>query len=109
MTTATRLTTDNIEAGYDDDKWQGFGYLGAREGAIQSIEAGEWNGDLANIAAADQAVLDHANAKGWSTGRLFAFLNGRAGRHFADTAFGGPADLALAISWGLLDKTASLA
>jgi hypothetical protein len=79
-TTRTDLTVDDIEAGYANDAWLGFGYLGERQRAGSSP---------AGIAAADAYLLSIANAQGWTPDELFAWLNSKNGRHFGDDAFGG--------------------
>lgn len=77
MKNATQaLTIKDIEAGYENPEWHGWGYLGerSREGA--------------NLANADTVVLVVANEQRWSQARLFEWLNSRNGRHFADMADG---------------------
>lgn len=70
------LTVADIEAGYDL-AWDGYGYLGERKY--------RW----ADVAAADAALLEAANALGWDRDQLFAFTNSRDGRWFADEAMHG--------------------
>lgn len=70
------LTVANIEAGYDDERYLGWGYLHGR----QDLTAAE-------RARADALVLDYANTHGWNYERLFAWCNSRPGRHFADSPF----------------------
>lgn len=78
--TTTRLTVADIEAGYDNDGWEGYGYLGERERAYRAAKT-RGAADMA-----DAAVLLHANANGWSAERLFEWLNSKAGRWFMETA-----------------------
>lgn len=101
---ATELTTLDIALGYEDGRWQGWGYLGARENAP------EHQADLA-----DQIVLLFANTAGWDADTLFHWMNSRTGRHFGDLAFGGGLDLGAgdeaaeviskARRWGLFEGT----
>lgn len=73
MTNTTALTLHDIERAYDDARWLGWGYLGERDGGSPAVTA-----------AADSAVIAEANRRGWDYERLFAWLNSRPGRHFAD-------------------------
>src|SRR5262245_18853172 len=100
MKHATTLTVDDIEAGYRNDDWQGFGYLGER------MRAGST--DHRRRTAADTAVLEVANANGWSAQRLFEdFLNAKVGRWFGDIAYGSDDDLARAATSLMLGSKGS--
>jgi hypothetical protein len=80
------LTAQDLEAGYVNDEWLGYGYLGGRRsfyGEPGSSEA---------IALADQAVLAAANAKGWTPQELFTWANSKLGRWYADETLGSPAN-----------------
>jgi hypothetical protein len=85
MTTKTReLTIDDIEAGYANDGWLGFGYLGERQRYAERDDI-----DEGREVEADVFVLETANQRGWSRDQLFQWMNSRDGRHFGDLAFGG--------------------
>lgn len=73
MSKRTPLTQADIEAGYENEEWLGWGYLGGRESLSESERAD-----------GDAQVLAYANAHGWTAARLFTWLNSRPGRHFAD-------------------------
>lgn len=74
---ANTLTIGHIQKGYDDERWLGWGYLGGRT---------EYMGEqgLKTLAEADRTVLAYANDHGWTYDQLFAWMNSRPGRHFAD-------------------------
>jgi len=83
MTTSpasTPLTVALIEAGYNDDRYLGWGYLNERR-----------NADPALVAVADALVIRLANQERWTAEILFHWLNSKNGRWFADEIFGGSA------------------
>ena len=80
------LTIKDIEAGYENESWLGFGYLGERRNAIAAVRSGEW--EFANVTAADTIALEVANAKHWTPERFFEWLNSKDGRWFADMTIG---------------------
>jgi hypothetical protein len=86
MTAKTTLTVQDIEAGYENDAWLGFGYLGERRNAAEAVQTGEW--EFANVTAADTLILEVANDKGWTPARLFTWLNSKDGRIFGDMTLG---------------------
>lgn len=71
------LTRADINRGYEDSRWEGFGYLGARN-----------EGSSANRrSAADSALLRLANRRHWTYDDLFEnVLNARVGRIYAEWA-----------------------
>lgn len=79
MTTQTQeLTVQDIEAGYENADWLGYGYLNERRHTDADAQA-----------RGDAYVLQIAAAHKWSTVDLFNFVNSRVGRHFGDLVFGG--------------------
>lgn len=82
-TAAATLTATDLEAGYHDERWLGWGYLGERSRALDA-------GQHTQVVAADGALLTAATERGWDYEALFAFANSRPGRWFGDVAFGGP-------------------
>ena len=86
MTKRTELTVQDIEAGYANDEWLGFGYLGERRNAIEAVQSGEW--EFANVTVADTLALQVANEKRWSPERFFQWLNSKDGRWYADMTLG---------------------
>jgi hypothetical protein len=77
--TQTNLTLAEIDRGYDNPEWLGFGYLGERRHAAASIRT---------VSTADKAVIRFANEEGWDEDQLFEWLNSKPGRWFGDLAFG---------------------
>jgi hypothetical protein len=73
--TAT-LTTKDIEAGYEDERWLGWGYLGERDRTDGPTDR------------ADAIVLRFAAERGWDAEDLFHWANSKDGRWFGDWAFG---------------------
>jgi hypothetical protein len=69
-----RLTRDDLEDGYQNEEWGGYGYLGERTSLTP-----------AQRRKADAAILAVANREGWSKAKLFKFTNSRASRHYADS------------------------
>lgn len=73
-----------------DDRWLGFGYLGARHSFIAGlVESGltlkqgaDW------LAEVDEAVHNAAAAEGLTYDQLFTWANARVGRWFGDVMFG---------------------
>ena len=65
----TTLTSIDIEAGHDDPRWLGFGYLGERQRALDTSDP-EATVSPAAVARADALVLEVANARGWDRERL---------------------------------------
>lgn len=83
MTTATKakaLTLDDLEAGYSNENWGGFGYLGARRDAYATA-AGR-----AVFVPLDIAIVVKANAAHWSAERLFDWTNSIPGRWIGEEA-----------------------
>ena len=76
------LTIDDITAGYDNEAWLGFGYLGERQNATDSSDP-ECPPRWSEVDAADFQVVMKANELGWTAGELFAFLNSKCGRWVA--------------------------
>lgn len=93
---ATKLTTDDIHRAADDDRWAGYGYLGERRNHFAGANERGLSPQLADaeITVADQIVIAHANAQGWTYEDLFAWANSKNGRYFADEIFGGMGQLA---------------
>jgi len=84
MTTSThaRLTQDDIEAGYANDEWLGWGYLGERQTYCVTSTGRR------RVATADRALLAHANDNLWTAETLFDWLNSKLGRWYGDSVFG---------------------
>jgi hypothetical protein len=69
---STPLTVNDIEAGYLNPGWLGFGYLGERRHLADRVRQ-----------QADAIVLHEARRREWTPERFFDWLNSAAGRHFA--------------------------
>lgn len=67
------LATQDIEAGYENEEWLGFGYLGSRR----------YLNDADRIAA-DRHILREANRLGWTADEFFAWMNSKYGRWMCD-------------------------
>jgi hypothetical protein len=80
------LTIKDIEAGYTNDGWLGFGYLGERQNAIAAVQSGEW--EFANVTIADTLALRIANEQRWTSARFFEWLNSKNGRWYGDATLG---------------------
>jgi hypothetical protein len=93
MTTTTALTANDITRASLDERWLGFGYLGERHNRIrlaeQELTGSAADAELLLVAAADQRVVDLANAAGLDYDGLFSWLNSKPGRWFGDVVFGG--------------------
>jgi hypothetical protein len=90
-TTATHsngLTVQDIIAGYDNEQWLGFGYLGERASWLDTQDPEVESISPERIAEVDAAILREANRRRWMPITFFRWLNSRDGRHFADAAFG---------------------
>jgi hypothetical protein len=90
MDQQTELTGADIERGYADPRWQGWGYLLERQRADEGGWFAARGGLPAAIERADTVVLGVANQRHWNYDQLFAWLNSRPGRHYADMAFEQP-------------------
>jgi hypothetical protein len=73
------LTLDDLEAGYDNENWAGFGYLGARRDGMAKASGRAIMADL------DARVIAFANAEGWSLTDLFDFTDSKNGRWLAES------------------------
>jgi hypothetical protein len=73
------LTTADITAGYRNDNWEGFGYLGERRNQLAEGRS---------VDAADAMVLAAANKAGMDEVLFFQWLNSKNGRWFGDCVFG---------------------
>jgi hypothetical protein len=71
------LTTADIILGYQNDEWEGFGYLGERR-----------HQDEAAVVEADRVALAAANKAGLDAEQFFYWLNSKNGRWFGDCMFG---------------------
>ena len=78
------LTLDDLEAGYDNEKWAGHGYLLVRERAMAKA-AGR-----VTMTGLDARVLAFANAERWSLSDLFDFTDSKNGRWLAESFLHGP-------------------
>jgi hypothetical protein len=70
-------TQEDIKAGYQNEEWRGWGYLGERSRCT----------DAERVELADAALLDAANYLEADDELFFAFLNSTFGRHYGDRAF----------------------
>jgi Putative phage serine protease XkdF len=90
-----------------NDDWQGYGYLGERQNALDGSDP-EAPAQTARVAEVDAALVRYAQAHGVSDDALFEWANSKNGRLFADTAFGSsdPIDDVMdkAQKWGGLPK-----
>jgi hypothetical protein len=77
-TTRTELTTADLEAGYDHEDYEGFGYLGERARCAR----------ISWMQVVDAVVLERANELGWSADRLAEWAISKPGRWFGDATFG---------------------
>lgn len=82
------LTTADLDKARNDERWLGFGYLQGRDIALNSTDP-ECPARPELVAATDERIIADANAQGWTYEDLFGWANSKAGRWFADTAFGG--------------------
>lgn len=72
MSTNTYRTFEQMTT---DPKWEGWGYLGGRERAMDEGH---------DVTDADRQVIEHAEAHGWTDADLFTWANSRSGRWFAE-------------------------
>lgn len=70
---ATPLSITDLEAGYDNPEWLGWGYLGGRAHLTPTEREN-----------ADRALLTFANEHNWSADWLFRWCNSKPGRWYAD-------------------------
>lgn len=75
----TNRTSADFDKMMNDDRWEGFGYLGERRNAMANGKP---------VAAADAKVLEDASAQGLTYEDLFAWANSKAGRWYGDCMFG---------------------
>jgi hypothetical protein len=81
------LTQTDLEDGYNNPQWSGFGYLGARRNALQDGDH-EAPPQPALVAAADAYLIRRANRLGWTAADLFRWANSKLGRWYGDVWFG---------------------
>ncbi|MCU0296965.1 MAG: XkdF-like putative serine protease domain-containing protein [Candidatus Nanopelagicales bacterium] len=98
---------DTFDSMMSNDDWQGYGYLGERQNALDGSDP-ESPAQTERVAEVDAALLRYARANGVSDEALFTWANSKNGRLFADTAFGSsePIDDVMdkAKKWGGLPK-----
>lgn len=94
------LTVDDIEAGYADDRWGGFGYLNERQHAMATAAGRR------DAAKADARILAYANAQGWTPEDLFQWTNSTYGRHFGDSFRGGESVVPTEAQEALMERDA---
>lgn len=87
------LTVDVLDEMANDDRWLGYGYLGARRHARDASDP-EAIVDPALVVRADQMVIDAANRQHMTYERLFAWANNKTGRWYGDCMFGGGTEFA---------------
>ena len=100
--TTTKITTADIDAGYDNVDYRGWGYLGEREQARYDDDVAE-----SDIDWADDLAVTIANEIGMTPAEFFGWLNSRSGRHYADVTLhhGGaePYDVECQVrGWGMV-------
>lgn len=83
----TTLTRDDLDRMTNDDRWQGFGYLGERRNRLESTDP-EAPATPETVAIVDEHVLEVANTAGLTYDDLFAWANSKDGRWFGDCTFG---------------------
>lgn len=75
------LTTSAFADMTEDSRWNGFGYLGEREGVGRQR-------DPEVLESADKQLLDRMNYLGYSYEQAFEWMNSKKGRYYGDAAFG---------------------
>ena len=85
------LTPDLFDTWQNDDRWLGFGYIGARRNYLLGDDTDPEipTPDPQLVADADTAILARARELGWTADDLFEWANSKLGRWFGDYAFGG--------------------
>ncbi len=82
MNNAPQLTSADLDQMTTRDEWEGFGYLGGRQIAIEE-------GKTELVAKADAMALENANRAGWTADQLFdRWANQKVGRWYGDCWFG---------------------
>jgi hypothetical protein len=82
------LTTEVLDQMASDDRWLGYGYLGARRNALDTSDP-EAVVDPALVVEADRRVVESANEQHMTYEQLFRWANNKTGRWYGDTMFGG--------------------
>lgn len=84
------LTSADLDAFEQHDEWLGFGFIGERSRARETVAAGDsdYRMSVDSLAEIDTIVLRLASERGWSVERLFAWANSRDGRFAGDELFG---------------------
>lgn len=96
VTTSTATATFDVMT--EDDRWEGFGYLGARENFISPNLDGEERAEMSlearivHLAWVDERIVRAAKVLGWDDEALFAWANSKNGRWMADTMLDSFAD-----------------
>lgn len=106
------LTPDDIEEGYANEGWLGYGYLGIKEKAHGKVHG---VGAATLKAQADRVLLEQANAEGWTPEQLFDWLNSKLGRWYGEVMLLGsmgeltPGEIARAVKETITGAQATLA
>lgn len=83
-------TLADIEHGYDNPEWGGYGYLEGRSRAMHSTDP-DVPSQPDRVTAADEWLLAEVNRQGFTAAEFFEWLNSRTGRFYGDLWFGGTA------------------
>jgi hypothetical protein len=102
----TATASEVFDAMTADDRWLGFGYLGARRNALDTSDPEFCPPQPERVGQADELVLDHAHRHRWTEEQLFTWANSKNGRLYGDAMFGGTGSAvecyARAYEWGVL-------
>lgn len=94
MKTATKeLTKNDLIKMTKEDYWGGYGYIGEKQGILNSLTEMHFTQEnqesrikqmIHLMDSVDNVLLEYANENGWTYEKLFAWVNSKMGRHFAD-------------------------
>ena len=109
MKTATKeITKNDLIKMTQDENWGGFGYIGEKQGILNSLVEMHFTKEnqerqikeaMHYMDSVDNSIVEYANENGWTYEKLFAWVNSKMGRHFANEMFMGDDNLLYVDRW----------
>jgi hypothetical protein len=109
MKTATKqITKNDLRKMTQDEYWGGYGYIGEKQGILSSLVEMHFTKEnqerqiketMHYMDTVDSSIVEYANENGWTYEKLFAWVNSKMGRHFANEMFMGDDNLIYADRW----------
>lgn len=92
-TETKKITQEDFRKITQDERWGGFGYIGQKQSILNSLtemhftkenQESRINQMIHLMNSVDNLILEFVNENSWTYEKLFAWVNSKMGRHFAD-------------------------